>query len=132
MAFLLMAFILIIATFNVVSTLSLLIIEKDESIATLRNLGASNHQLTRIFVIEGWLITLTGALAGIVLGVLLCLGQQQFGWLKLGGDPANMIVHAYPVTLVWTDLLVVVLLVAAIAAITSLVTTLVMRRRLAR
>ena len=114
------------------STLSLLIIEKDESIATLRNLGASNHQLTRIFVIEGWLITLTGALAGIVLGVLLCLGQQQFGWLKLGGDPANMIVHAYPVTLVWTDLLVVVLLVAAIAAITSLVTTLVMRRRLAR
>ena len=132
MAFLLMAFILIIATFNVVSTLSLLIIEKDESIATLRNLGASNRQLTRIFVIEGWLITITGALAGIVLGVLLCLGQQQFGWLKLGGDPANMIVHAYPVTLVWTDLLVVALLVAVIAAITSLVTTLVMRRRLAR
>ncbi|MBR6284350.1 MAG: ABC transporter permease [Muribaculaceae bacterium] len=131
MAFLLMAFILIIATFNVLSTLSLLIIEKDESIATLRNMGASNSQLTRIFVIEGWLIALTGAAIGIVLGVLLCLGQQQFGWLKLGGDPATMIVQAYPVELVWTDLLLVALLVAAIGALTSLVTTLIMRRRLA-
>ncbi len=132
MAFLLMTFILIIATFNVVSTLSLLIIEKDESIATLRSLGASDSQITRIFVIEGWLIALVGAVAGIVLGLLLCLGQQQFGWLKLGGDPATMIVRSYPVEVVWTDLIVVALLVAAIGALTSLVTTLVMRRRLAR
>ncbi|MBQ7690150.1 MAG: ABC transporter permease [Muribaculaceae bacterium] len=131
MAFLLMAFIMVIATFNVVSTLSLLIIEKDESIATLRNLGATNSQLTRIFVVVGWLIALAGAVLGITLGVLLCMGQQHFGWLKLGGDPANMIVHAYPVAVVWTDLLVVALLVAAIGAVTSLVTTLIMRRRLA-
>lgn len=130
MAFLLMAFILIIATFNVISTLSLLIIEKDESITTLRNLGATSRQITRIFVMVGWLIALVGAVGGVTLGLLLCLGQQTFGWLKLGGDPANMIVHAYPVTVVWTDVLVVFALVAAIGLLTSLVTTLIMRRRL--
>ncbi|MBR1804164.1 MAG: ABC transporter permease, partial [Muribaculaceae bacterium] len=130
MAFLLMAFILIIATFNVISTLSLLIIEKDESITTLRNLGATRRQVTRIFVRVGWLIALVGAVGGVVLGLLLCLGQQTFGWLKLGGDPATMIVHAYPVTVVWTDVLIVFALVAAIGALTSLVTTLIMRRRL--
>lgn len=130
MAFLLMAFILIIATFNVISTLSLLIIEKDESITTLRNLGATRSQVTRIFVMVGWLIALVGAVGGVVLGLLLCLGQQTFGWLKLGGDPATMIVHAYPVTVVWTDVLVVFALVAAIGALTSLVITLIMRRRL--
>ncbi|MBO4871657.1 MAG: ABC transporter permease [Muribaculaceae bacterium] len=130
MAFLLMAFILLIATFNVISTLSLLIIEKDESIATLRNLGATRKQVTRIFVMVGWLIAIVGAFVGVVLGLLLCLGQQTFGWLKLNGDPSSMIVHAYPVTVVWTDVLVVFALVAAIGVLTSLVTTFIMYRRL--
>ena len=132
MAFLLMAFILIIATFNVISTLSLLIIEKDESIATLRNLGATNKQLTRIFVAVGWFIALAGAVMGVILGLLLCLGQQTFGWLKLNGDPSNLIVHTYPVTVIWTDIIVVFALVAAIGALTSLVTTLIMHRRLSQ
>ena len=130
MAFLLMAFILLIATFNVISTLSLLIIEKNESIDTLRNLGATDSQLTRIFVAVGWLIALAGAIGGVVLGLLLCLGQQTFGWLKLNGDPSNLIVQAYPVTVVWSDILVVFALIAAIGLLTSLVTTLIMRRRL--
>ncbi|MBO7609509.1 MAG: ABC transporter permease [Muribaculaceae bacterium] len=132
MAFLLMAFILIIATFNVISTLSLLIIEKDESIATLRNLGATNKQLTRIFVAVGWFIALAGAIMGVILGLLLCLGQQTFGWLKLNGDPSNLIVHTYPVTVIWTDIIVVFALVAAIGALTSLVITLIMHRRLSQ
>lgn len=130
MAFLLMAFILLIATFNVISTLSLLIIEKSESIDTLRNLGATDSQLTRIFVAVGWLIALVGAFGGVVLGLLLCLGQQTFGWLKLNGDPSNLIVQAYPVTVVWTDIIVVFALIAVIGLLTSLVTTLIMRRRL--
>ena len=130
MAFLLMAFILLIATFNVISTLSLLIIEKDESIATLRNLGATRKQVTRIFVLVGWLIAIVGAFVGVVLGLLLCLGQQTFGWLKLNGDPESMIVHAYPVEVVWTDVLVVFALVAAIGVLTSLVITFIMYRRL--
>lgn len=128
--FLLLAFIMIIATFNIISTLSLLIIEKDESIATFQKLGATRRQITRIFVTEGWLITMLGAVLGIALGLLLCLGQQTFGWLKLSADPSVLIVSAYPVRVVWTDILIVLLLVAAIGFVTSLVTSTIMRRRL--
>ena len=130
MAFLLLAFILVIATFNVISTLSLLIIEKDDSIATLRALGANDRQISRIFVLQGWLITLTGAITGVVIGLILCLCQQQFGWLRLSGDPANMIINAYPVEVQWSDVLVTLALVAAVGLLTSMVTALTMRRRL--
>ena len=130
MAFLLLAFILIIATFNVISTLSLLIIEKDDSIATLRALGANDRQISRIFVLQGWLITLVGAVTGVVIGLILCLCQQQFGWLRLSGDPANMIISAYPVEVQWTDVIVTLALVAAVGLLTSMVTALIMRRRL--
>lgn len=130
MAFLLLSFILIIATFNVISTLSLLIIEKDDSIATLRALGANDKQISRIFVLQGWLITLTGAITGVIIGLILCICQQQFGWLHLSGDPANMIINAYPVEVHLTDVLVTLGLVAAVGLLTSLVTALIMRRRL--
>ena len=130
MAFLLLAFILIIATFNVISTLSLLIIEKDDSIATLRALGANDSQISRIFVLQGWLITLVGAVTGVVIGLALCICQQQFGWLRLSGDPANMIISAYPVEVQWTDVLITLALVAAVGLLTSAVTALIMRQRL--
>ena len=130
MAFLLLAFILVIATFNVISTLSLLIIEKDDSIATLRAMGANDRQISRIFVLQGWLITLVGAMTGVVIGLLLCLGQQRFGWLRLSGDPANMIINACPVEVQWTDVLITFALVAAVGLLTSMVTALIMRRRL--
>lgn len=130
--FLLLAFIMVIATFNVISTLSLLILEKDESIKTFRSLGATNKQITRIFVTEGWLIALFGAVLGVVVGLCLCLCQQEFGWLKLGADRDQVIVQSYPVQVVWTDVVVVFLLVAAIGLLTSLVTLLTMRRRLQR
>ena len=122
MAFLLLAFILIIATFNVISTLSLLIIEKDDS--------ANDRQISRIFVLQGWLITLVGAITGVVIGLILCLCQQRFGWLHLSGDPANMIIDAYPVEVQWTDVLVTLALVAAVGLLWSMVTALIMRRRL--
>ena len=130
MAFLLLAFILVIATFNVISTLSLLIIEKDDSIATLRALGAHDRQISRIFVLQGWLITLAGAVTGVVIGLILCLCQQQFGWLHLSGDPANMIISAYPVEVQWLDVVITLALVAAVGLLTSMVTALIMRRRL--
>ena len=130
MAFLLLAFILVIATFNVISTLSLLIIEKDESIATLRALGANDRQISRIFILQGWLITLVGAVSGVAIGLLLCLCQQHFGWLQLSGDPATMIISAYPVKVEWADVAVTLALVAAVGLLTSLVTALIMRRRL--
>ena len=132
MAFLLLAFILVIATFNVISTLSLLIIEKDDSIATLRALGAHDNVISRIFVLQGWLITLMGAVTGVLIGLALCLCQQQFGWLRLSGDPANMIISAYPVEVQWSDVLITLVLVAAVGLLTSMVTALIMRRRLSR
>ena len=125
--FLLLAFILVIATFNVISTLSLLIIEKDESIRTLRSLGATNKQITRIFVIEGWLITLVGTVLGVAIGLLLCYGQQRFGWITLSGDPANMIVHAYPVAVQWSDVLLTLGAVLVVGMLTSLVTAIIVR-----
>jgi len=130
MAFLLLAFILMIATFNVISTLSLLIIEKDDSIATLRALGANDGQISRIFVLQGWLITLVGAITGVVIGLALCLCQQHYGLLHLSGDPANMIISAYPVEVQWMDVAITLALVAAVGLLTSMVTAMIMRRRL--
>ncbi len=130
--FLLLAFIMIIATFNVISTLSLLIIEKDDSIRTLSNLGATDKQITQVFVAEGWLIALFGAVAGVAVGLVLCLCQQQFGWLKMQGDESLLVVRAYPVQVELTDVLVAFVLTAFIGLLTSVVTSLTMRRRLRR
>ena len=126
--FLLLGFIMVIATFNVISTLSLLIIEKDESIRTFRYLGATDKQITGIFVAEGWLISLTGAVLGVSLGLLLCWLQQTFGLIELQGEA--LIVRAYPVQIQLTDVAIVFALVAAVGLLTSLVTSAIMRRRL--
>ncbi|GHT56152.1 membrane protein [Bacteroidia bacterium] len=111
--FLILSFILLIAAFNIVGSLSMLIIDKQADVITLRNLGADNKLISRIFLFEGWMISALGAVTGIVLGVLLCLGQQHFGWLRLGtGD--NFSVTAYPVIVSVTDLLFVLATVLVI------------------
>ena len=126
--FLLLAFILVIATFNVIGALSLLITEKNDGIATLRNLGATDKQITKIFVLEGWLISLTGAVVGVIVGLLLCTLQEQFGLITMHGNTATLIVKAYPVAVQLTDVIVVLALTGVIGTFTSLVTTLIMRR----
>ena len=128
--FLLLGFIMVIATFNVISTLSLLIIEKDESIRTFRYLGATDKQISGIFVAEGWLISLTGAVLGVSLGLLLCWLQQEFGLIALQGSGDNLIVRTYPVEIQLADVAIVFALVAAVGFLTSLVTSAIMRRRL--
>lgn len=128
--FLLLTFILVIAAFNVISSLSLLIIEKDESIRTFRTMGATNSQISRIFITEGLLISLAGAVGGIIIGVILCLIQQECGVIKLAGDSNTMIVNSYPVQVVGSDILIVFGLVAVVGLATSLVTALLMRSRL--
>lgn len=130
--FFLLAFILVIASFNVISTLSMLIIEKTDNIATLYALGASRGMISRIFIMEGWLISLLGGIAGIIMGVILCLAQQWGGFIKLGGDHAAMSIDVYPVRLAFPDLLAVILLVALTGWLTSSLTALIMRQRLAR
>ena len=127
--FLLLGFILVIATFNVIGALSLLIIEKTDSIDTFRNLGASNKLISRIFVMEGWVISFTGTVLGIALGLLLCLLQEHFGLIEMQGNAATLIITAYPVAVQWTDVLAVLALSVAVGARTSLVTKLLMRRK---
>ena len=116
-SYLFLTFILIIASFNVIGSLSMLIIDKEENVQTLRNLGADDKLITRIFLMEGYLITLSGTIIGIVLGLLLCYLQQRFGLITLGtGD--NFLVDAYPVSVHLTDVLLVfvtVLLVGFLA-----------------
>lgn len=119
--FLLLAFILIIASFNIISTLSMLVIEKEGSIGILRALGAPRSMISNIFTYEGALISFFGGIAGIVLGVGLSLLQQATGIIKMGGDHTKMIITSYPVRVEWTDVLVVMALIVGVSAVTSLV-----------
>jgi len=102
--YLILCFILLIASFNIIGSLSMLIIDKKADIQTLRNLGANNQLIKRIFLFEGWMISGVGALIGICLGTLLCLMQQYFGLLKLG---TGYVVDAYPVVTNALDILLV-------------------------
>jgi ABC-type lipoprotein release transport system permease subunit len=102
--YLILCFILLIASFNIIGSLSMLIIDKKADIQTLRNLGANNQLIKRIFLFEGWMISCVGALIGICLGTLLCLMQQYFGLLKLG---TGYVVDAYPVVTNALDILLV-------------------------
>lgn len=126
--FLMLAFILVIASFNVVSTLSMLIIEKRDDMATLRALGATPRLTSGVFFWEGWLISMLGGAVGVILGVGLCLLQQTFGLIRLHGDPTKLTVTAYPVAVEATDIVVVLLLVAAVGALVGLIAARLARR----
>ena len=104
--FLILTFILLIAVINVIGSLTMLIIEKKEDMQTLRNLGATSRLIRSVFLFEGWFVSLFGALAGLVIGLILCLLQQLFGLIRLndGGLEGAFIVEAYPVSVEWTDI----------------------------
>ncbi len=102
--FLILSLILLIATFNIIGSLSMLIIDKKDDIATLHNLGASQGLIQTIFLFEGWLISISGVVVGLVLGIAICLGQQHFGWLTMG---SGFMVEAYPVILQFSDLVLI-------------------------
>lgn len=102
-AYIFLTFILIVACFNIIGSLSMLIIDKKNDVTTLRNLGANEHQISRIFLFEGWLISAFGAIIGIGLGLLLCWLQQQYGFVSLGNSSGTFIVNAYPVSVHYTD-----------------------------
>ena len=130
MTLLLLGFILIIASFNIISTLAIIITEKNSNISTLRALGAENKMISRIFVIEGWLISVVGAIAGIILGIILCLVQQYCGIIKMGDGTAELIIDTYPVVVEFADILLILGIVAIVGFLTSQATALAMHRRL--
>ena len=103
---LLLVFILLIASFNIIGSLSMLIIDKREDIRILSHLGADEPTIRRIFLFEGWFISALGTILGILIGVLVCLGQQHFGWLKLGTG-SEYIISVYPVQVQTADIMLV-------------------------
>ena len=107
MAYIFLTFILMIACFNIIGSLSMLIIDKKDDVVTLRNLGASDKQIVHIFLFEGRMISAIGAVVGIILGLVLCWAQQVFGLVKLGSSSGSFVVNAYPVSVHPEDVLLV-------------------------
>lgn len=117
-AYIFLTFILVIACFNIVSSLSMLILDKKNDIQTLHNLGADKKVIARVFLFEGRIIALAGAVAGVLLGLLLCFLQQMFGLVRLGSEEGAFIVDAYPVSVHYSDVLLVFITVVAVSWIT--------------
>ena len=117
--YLILLFVMLIVSFNIFGSLSMLIIEKRDDIATLRAMGAGDDLVGQIFVREGWLISLFGILIGVGVGLLVCLVQQRFGIVKM---PGNFVVDAYPVVVQFTDILIIIAGVAIIGWLISLLT----------
>ena len=115
---LLLVFILLIATFNGIGSLSMLIIDKQQDIRTLSHLGASEKMIRRVFVLEGWMVNALGALGGLVVGLVVCLLQEHLGLLKLGNG-VEYVIEAYPVAVQGWDIVMVIVVVLALGAISS-------------
>ena len=113
-AYIFLTFILMVACFNIIGSISMLIIDKKDDVVTLRNLGASDRQITQIFLFEGRMISAIGAVIGILLGLLLCWIQQTFEVIKLGSQAGSFIVPAYPVSVHPWDVVLVLVTVMAV------------------
>ena len=113
-AYVFLTFILLVACFNIIGSLSMLIIDKKDDIQTLRNLGATDKQIKNIFMLEGRMISLIGAVAGISIGLLLCWLQQTFGLVRLGDSSGSFVVDAYPISVHPTDIVIIFLTVIAV------------------
>ena len=121
-AYIFLTFILVVACFNIIGSLSMLIIDKRADAQTLRALGARESLIRNVFLFEGWAISILGAILGVLLGLLLCLLQQQYGIVSLGDADGSFIVDAYPVSVHYIDVLGVFVTVVIIGFISSLVT----------
>ena len=130
--FILLTFILVIASFNIISTLCMLILDKGNSIHTLSHIGLSRRRVGNIFWWESILVTLFGAGAGLILGLVVSLLQEKFSLLKLAGDPESLVIQAYPVKVEWLDLGVTLIPIVIIGLITAWISEAFARGRLRR
>jgi ABC-type lipoprotein release transport system permease subunit len=126
--FMMLIFVLVISLFNIISTLSLLVIEKRDNMATLRAFGATQSMVRRVFILEGWLITAIGGILGIAIGVALVYAQQTYHLIKIGGDSAALVVRWYPVHLLYSDMFVVFGCVLATGLLTAQITRLFLKK----
>jgi lipoprotein-releasing system permease protein len=103
--FLILTLILIIAYFNIIGSLTMLIIEKERDIEILKSLGADKNLIKKIFIFEGWMISIIGASTGMILGFIICWLQQRFGLVRLQSD--SLIMDSYPVVMKIRDFIIV-------------------------
>lgn len=129
-SFLLLGFILIIASFNLISSLSMLVIEKENALSSFSAMGLSRRRIGSIFAWESIYVSLTGGLSGIIIGLILCLLQQHLGLIKIGSDPSATVLRSYPVEVVWTDVLITLIPVLTIGLITAGITAAFARSRI--
>lgn len=127
--FLLLFFILVIASFNIISSLSMLVIEKENSISTLRAMGFSRRGIGSIFFWESIFVTIIGGISGIAIGIILTLMQEHWGLIKLQGDPGTLTVASYPVHLDPADILITMMPIVIIGFATALITATYARAR---
>ena len=113
-AYIFLTFILVVACFNIIGSLSMLMVDKRDDVITLRNLGASDKQITQVFLFEGRMISALGAIIGLLVGLLLCWLQQTFGIIALGSSAGSFIVDAYPVSVHLWDVVLVFITVLVV------------------
>jgi lipoprotein-releasing system permease protein len=118
MVYIILTFILIIAIFNIIGSLTMLVIDKLKDISILNSLGAGKKLIKRIFLMEGMMITLTGCIFGLLIGFIFCLLQQHYGWFKMG-ESNLLLSNAYPIALKWEDFLLVFITVSFFSFIAS-------------
>ena len=106
-SYLFLTFILLVACFNIIGSLSMLMIDKKQDVQTLRSMGADNGQICRIFMLEGRMISLAGAVVGVLVGLLLCWMQKEFGFISMGGNAGDFIVDSYPVSVHFWDIVLI-------------------------
>ena len=124
--YMILIFVILIIAFNIFGSLTMLIIEKQSDIQTLKSMGATDRLIKRIFVLEGWMISLSGLAAGLVIGILFSLLQQWFGFIKM---PGYFVIQAYPIILSWSDVALTAFGVAAIGYLIALIPANTLSRR---
>jgi ABC-type Zn uptake system ZnuABC Zn-binding protein ZnuA/ABC-type lipoprotein release transport system permease subunit len=130
--YLMLCFLLALALFNLIGSISILMIEKKEDIGKLQSMGADNKFTNRIFLFEGWMITIIGAMIGMVVGLALCWAQEYFGLIKLGHTAGAFIVDAYPVKIKISDIIIILLTVISVGFLTALYPVHFLGRKLLR
>ena len=120
--YLILTFILIMATFNMIGALSMLIIDKTKDITLLKAIGAENNLVKKIFINEGLLISVVGGILGLIFGIIAVLVQQHFGIIRLGNGDGNYVIDAYPVALEFADILLVFVTITIIGSVASFFT----------
>lgn len=124
--YMILIFVIIIIAFNIFGCLSMLIIEKKHDIETLKSMGATDRLIRRIFVLEGWMISITGLIAGLVIGICFSLAQQHFGFIKM---PGHFIVQAYPIIVSVIDIILTAAGVAIIGYLIAMLSTTALKNR---